>query len=126
VIYSPWIDTITYYLLDVGSDTIIGTLPAPKLDATILNTGEIKVYANLGDASNPYVISLPYVNDTAGGFIREFSFVGGIDIWSNLNIDGLPLRYVLIPGGTTARTANGKTINWDNYAEVKAYLKLED
>jgi len=33
-------------------------------------------------------------------------------------------RYVVIPGGTAARTA--KTINWNNYAEVKAYLGLKN
>jgi hypothetical protein len=33
-------------------------------------------------------------------------------------------RYILIPGGTAARA--GKKIDWNNYNEVKAYLKLKD
>jgi hypothetical protein len=42
--------------------------------------------------------------------------IGGQKYWQH--------RYILIPGGTpTGRYAK---INWDNYAEVKAYLNLQD
>jgi hypothetical protein len=36
----------------------------------------------------------------------------------------LQYRYVIIPGGTTARKAIN--INWDNYAEVATYLGWKD
>ena len=36
-------------------------------------------------------------------------------------------KYVLIRGRTAARTApGGKTIDWNNYKEVQAYLGLTD
>ncbi len=33
-------------------------------------------------------------------------------------------RYILIPGGTSARMA--KSINWNDYKAVQAYLGLKD
>jgi hypothetical protein len=123
VIYSAWFDTATYYLLSAGSDTIITDIDVPKLDLNILNNGEIKVYANLGTDTDPWVWPLPY-NTADGGFIDVTFFLNTIEVTSNLNLQGLPLRYILIPGGTSARTY--KSINWKNYAEVKAYLGLKD
>ena len=125
VIYSPWIDTVTYFLTAVGSDTIIGELIVPKLDIDMLNKGEIKVYANLGDAADPLVIPLPY---TEGDdfFIKPYFYLNGIAILADGDISGLPLRYVLIPGGTAARSASGKAVDWNNYKEVQQYLGLKD
>jgi len=126
VIYSDWTDTLTYGLL-AAPDTIAGALLAPALTADILNKGEIKVYANLStDPANPAVVPLPwhggfFLGD--GGFVEAFFGIGEIDIVSNRNIDGIPLRYIFIPGGTHARMAK---INWNNYEEVKAYLGLKD
>jgi hypothetical protein len=125
VIYSDWTDTLTYGLL-AAPDTIAGALLAPSLTADILNNGEIKVYANLNTTADPFVVPLPlhggfFLGD--GGFVDVAFFTGEIDIISNRNIDGLLLRYILVPGGTHARMAK---INWDNYNEVKAYLGLKD
>ena len=125
VIYSDWTDTLTYGLL-AAPDTIAGALLAPALTADILNKGEIKVYANLNTTADPFVVPLPlyggfFLGD--GGFIEVAFFTGEIDILSNRNIDGLPLRYILIPDGSHARMAK---INWNNYNEVKAYLGLKD
>jgi hypothetical protein len=127
VIYSDWTDTLTYFLASATTtDTIIGVLSAPKITADVLNKGEIKVYANLNTAADPLVMPLP-INDGfilgAGGFIDVYFDLGEIIILSNLNLDGLPLRYVIIPGGTHART---QQINWNNYKEVQAYLGLKD
>lgn len=125
VIYSQWTDTLTYYLTSgTTTDTIFGDLEVPALTADILNHGDMKVYVNLYTADDPYVISLPYYTGT-GGFIEAYFFIGGIEILSNLNIDGLPLRYVLIPGGTSARKA-GPTVDWNDYNAVKKYLNLKD
>jgi hypothetical protein len=36
-------------------------------------------------------------------------------------------RYILIPGGTAGRSATGgKTVDWNNYKSVQAYLGLKD
>jgi hypothetical protein len=125
VIYSDWTDTVTYGLLG-APDTIAGEILAPQLTADILNNGEIKVYANLNTTADPIVVPLPlhggfFLGD--GGFIDVVFFPGAIDIVSNRGIDGLLLRYILIPGGTHARMAK---IDWNNYNEVKAYLGLKD
>jgi len=125
VIYSDWTDTLTYGLL-AAPDTIAGALLAPALTADILNKGEIKIYANLNTPADPLVVPLPlfggfFLGD--GGFIEVAFFTGEIDILSNRNIDRLPLRYILIPGGSHARMAK---IDWNNYNEVKAYLGLKD
>lgn len=126
VIYSQWTDTLTYFLASpTTEDTIVGQLLAPSLTEDILNTGEIKVYANLGSENDPYVVPLPFTNSN-GGFIEVYFFIGGIEIWSNLNIPGLPLRYVLIPGGTAAERKARPAVDWNDYAAVKKYLKLTD
>lgn len=126
VVYSNWTDTVTYFLTSsTTTDTIIGVLLAPKLTADILNKGEIKVYANLNTAADPVIVPLPLHGGIflgAGGFIDVAFATGEIDIISNRNIDGLPLRYVLIPGGTVARSA----IDWNDYKQVQKYLGLKD
>ena len=128
VIYSAWIDTINFKPDTVMTGAVIDTvgyfanLNVPKLDLTILNTGEIKVYFNLGDATNPAVFPLPYNDGSI--FIDPVYLLNRIQLYSNAELDGLPVRYVLIPGGTTARSA--KSINWNNYAEVQKYLGLTD
>lgn len=126
VIYSNWTDTLTYGVI-AAPDTIAGALSVPRLTADILNKGEIKVYANISSnpVTDPFVIPLPTYGGVflgPGGFIEVAFFTGEIDIVSNRNIDGIPLRYVLIPGGTTARSA----INWNDYKQVQKYLGLKD
>ena len=127
VIYSPWIDTVTYFLFSATSpDSIYGELTVPKLDLDMLNKGEIKVYANLGDAADPVVIPLPYT-EGADFFIKPYFYLNTIGILANGDISGLPLRYILIPGGTAGRSAaGGKTVDWNNYKEVQQYLGLKD
>lgn len=126
VIYSNWTDTVTYGIIG-APDTIAGALLAPKLTADILNKGEIKVYANLSNnpVTDPFVVPLPAYGGfflRSGGFVEVAFFTGEIDIISNRNIDGIPLRYVLIPGGATARSA----IDWNDYKQVQKYLGLKD
>jgi hypothetical protein len=148
VIYSGWLDVA--YLPDtiqnrVGNTIEIDTVGyyadvnAPRLTNTILSTGEMKVYVNFGTPAQPEVVSLPHLfNFTPYGLPFVFTItprfltqrislysdffdpstevIGGQKYWQH--------RYILIPGGTpTGRYAK---INWDNYAEVKAYLNLKD
>jgi hypothetical protein len=127
VIYSQWTDTVTYYLTTATTtDTIFGNLSVPDLTEDILNMGDMKVYVNFYTADDPYVVSLPYYTGN-GGFIEAYFFIGGIEILSNLNIDGLPLRYVLIPGGSQASGRKSKpAVDWNDYNAVKKYLNLKD
>jgi hypothetical protein len=128
VIYSDWIDTTTWIADTVHNGTTIDTLgyfadlDVPALDTNILNRGEIKVYVNVSnDPTFPIVFPLPFNNGSL--FIDPVFAPNIIELSSNGDLTGLPFRYILIPGGTHARTAK---INWNNYNEVKAYLGLKD
>ena len=83
----------------------------------------------------PDVVYLGDVAESKGEYVAEIEGLrrrGSIsleqayacEIYSNGDLTGVPFRYILIPGGTTARTA--KIIDWNNYAAVKAYLGLKD
>ena len=129
VIYSPWIDTTTWIVDTVHNGAVIDTvgyhalLNVPKLDLTMLNTGEIKVYVNAStDPADPTVFPVPYNDGSL--FIDVVFYLNTIQITSNGKLTGIPFRYILIPGGTAARTT--KTIDWKNYKAVQAYLGLKD
>jgi len=141
VIYSDWLDvayldTFSVNPNDITDTTFIsfGGIDAPKLTNEILNTGEIKVYINLGNSTEPNIVPLPYFSVYNGININVDYALSTIYLTSNINAgtytdnsDGLKYqqyRYVLIPGGVAARTK--QTVNWNNYKEVKAYLKLKD
>lgn len=140
VIYSDWLD-VAYDPItgDFDEDGKLDTaafetaIAVDKLDNDILTTGEVKVYINLGTAAAPDITPLPYFDVFAGYSINpsfsanqiymlatnSFQTYIGTD-----NAKHQQYRYVLIPGGTAART--GKSVDWNNYSEVKAYLKLKD
>ncbi|MCM5530471.1 collagen-like protein [Parasegetibacter sp. NRK P23] len=144
VIYSGWLNA-TY-----DEDDFVAVLAAPKLTKDILDKGEIKVYWNLGDANDPFIVSLParvsplllfseetlediFGTDPAPTIqVDAYFSTGEIVLASNygplINSSGgvAQYRYVLIPGGTQARTAEGKSIDWNDYKQVKAYLGLKD
>ena len=140
VIYSPWLD-VTFQ----GSDTTgwEAQIAAPKLVDSILNKGEIKVYFNAGSdsANSQIVLALP-VNDpflfNVLVRINPYYTTQLITLFSDNDVSSFTdngnhyfqYRYILIPGGTTALpvSVNGtkKSINWNNYNEVKAYLGLKD
>ncbi len=129
VIYSDWIPTTWKPDTVKQGSVVIDTLGwyvdinAPKLDTSILNRVELKVYFNLNTTSSPFVVPLPYTD--GGLFINAYFFPQTIELYANLRIiDGLPVRYILIPSGTHARMA--KPINWKDYNEVKAYFGLPD
>ncbi len=128
VIYSPWIDTTTFKVLDtLHNGAVIDTfwiadISAPKLTADILNQGEIKTYVNANTTADPVVYPLPFNNGAI--FIDVVYATGLIELTTNANLAGVPFRYVVVPGGTAARSY--KSINWNNYSEVKAYLHLKD
>ena len=132
VIYSDWLDVPFQVVKNTAGDTLRweGTITATKLDANILSKGEIKVFVNLNTAASPTVVALP-IDALAFGFIVTPIFeVGkitliGDDDWGTFTDQGskyFQYRYVLIPGGTTARSV----INWNDYKQVQKYLGLKD
>jgi hypothetical protein len=137
VIYSAWLDAI--YLLDTvkQGNVVIDTLGwyvdavVPKLTNSILTTGEIKVYVNLGSAATPAIIPLPYFDPSSFLSINPLFSAASISLYANAPVSTYTdatgakrqqWRYILIPGGKPARSA----INWNNYAEVQQYLGLKD
>jgi len=141
VIYSPWLD-VTYKADTVHNappdppiDTLgfYATITAPKLTNAILNTGEIKVYLNIGTPTTPDIVPLPYfdvyslININPDYSLQEIFLYSNIDA-STVTISGvkrLQYRYILIPGSVPGRLSK-PTVDWNNYNEVKAYLGLTD
>ncbi len=131
VIYSDWLD-VTYARPDTTRNTWVAELDVPKLTGEILSSGDVKVFLNLGDSGDPVIVPLPYFD---GGFIINLQlYTQGLAFIANGNLStyededtGAKLqqvRYVLIPGGVNARQAAG--IDWNDYQQVKTYLKLKD
>jgi hypothetical protein len=141
VIYSAWIDVIFDPVVDstvTPLDTIAWTaeIPAAKLDNAILTNGEVKVYMNVSTSDNPAVFPLPITDLFALTGVQNVNLYfipGAIELYSTEDASTFTttggkkawqFRYVLIPGGTAARSS--KIIDWNNYAAVKAYLGLKD
>jgi len=130
VIYSPWIDTLHFLPIKDTNGTIVDTIgyfadiTAPRVDIDMLDKGQIKVYMNLGTAADPVVFPIPFNNGVV--FIDAIFFLGTIELNSNADLTALqlPFRYILIPGGTPARSAN--SIDWNDYKQVQKYLGLKD
>jgi hypothetical protein len=124
VIYSAW-TSISFNVDTIHSGGVIDTVGSdytwsvPKLTAAIVNTGELKVYVNLGTTAAPDIAPIPYFD---GQLILNDEFLTGqIYLYSNYII-AASFRYVLIPGGVPARSS----IDWNNYAAVKKALNLPD
>lgn len=134
VIYSAW--------LDVTFQNGLGKIYAPKLTNDILNSGDIKVYWNPFTAADPLVVPIPCVlpigflleNPEANDpdvFVDPYFIQDSIFLTANYNLTSVNgasrFRYILIPGGATARKKEGSVdVDWNNYEAVKNYLKLED
>lgn len=133
VIYSNW--------LNVTFDNGFGQISAPKLTTDILNSGEIKVYWNLNTSDDPFVVQVPCVvplvlltgddedGDAPDIYVDPYFETGTIHLLSNYNLTSnsgvSQFRYILIPGGTSARKA-GPAVDWNDYNAVKKYLNLKD
>lgn len=129
VIYSEWSDTLTYFPFTDTTGGVVDTLGyfgdinAPGLTLDILNKGEVKVYANFGTDTDPLVLALPFTNGLFF-YIDAIFFLNTIEVSSNADLTGLPLRYILIPGSDPARNPN--SIDWNDYKQVQKYLGLKD
>ncbi|WP_343691538.1 collagen-like protein [Chitinophaga sp.] len=139
VIYSDWLtvaflaDTIHNAGGTIDTIGFYADLDVPKLDQSLISTGEIKVYLNLGSATTSAVTPLPYLNIYSNWNITATFFKGGIELYSNGDAstwkDGSgntrwQYRYVLIPGGTAARQS--KTLDMSDYKAVQAFLGLKN
>lgn len=138
VIYSDWLNIVyepdTVHLAGGIIDTIgwYSGIDVPKLSKTLLATGDVKVYVNLNNATDPVIAPLPYV-DNYGGNIRYIAYEKVIEFYATIDAGTYTdagakyqqYRYVLIPGGTQARTATG-SVDWNNYKSVQAFLGLKD
>lgn len=113
------IDTVDYY----------ATITATKLDSTVLNKGDVKVYVNVGTVASPTVAEVSAIGLTAVLQSQKITLVGGAgnpasDEYSTYTQGGSQYylyRYVLIPGGV--RTSS---VNWNNYQEVKQATGMQN
>lgn len=137
VMYSSWIDVGFTPVVD-GSDTIAWTaqMDAPKITKTILDSGTVKVYVNVGTSASPAVFPLPladFAYGLAGGVqnINLYFTVGKINLYGTQDggtegsgtTKSWQYRYVIIPGGVhIGRSA----VNWNNYDAVKSYYGIPD
>jgi hypothetical protein len=120
IIYSAW-QNITF---DANG---FATIAAPKITADILNKGEVKVYVNVNTAADPAIavlpLTLPINATTTFVFESPLISVGSIELSCSHVLSNLPVRYVIIPGGVSARAVS---VNWADYNEVKKYLGIND
>lgn len=138
VIYSEWLDVAykpdTIHLVNGKIDTIgyFAAIEVPKLTKALLSTADVKVYLNSSDASDPTVYSLPY-NSSSGIYIQAYAYVNTIELYSNVDVGTVfsngkkyqQYRYMIIPGNTQANAA-AAPVDWSDYVDVKAHLKLND
>jgi hypothetical protein len=135
VIFSDWLSVTYEAEEDENGDTVSWSaqVPAPLITAQMLAEGEMKVYLNLNTAADPVVVPLPYFD--GGIIINPFFFVGGFGLVCNIDASTaqdptqgnalvLQYRYILIPGEVPGKAR--PKINWNNYEEVKQYLKLQN
>lgn len=134
VIYSAWTD-VTFNAVDTFFEAAID---APKIVDSIIAKGEVKVYWNINTSTAPAIVALPYADNglifgakdlfvfpiiQAGNIFLESTYnVGTRPSTNDPNVKVWQYRYVIIPGGTAARSG----VNWNDYSEVQKYLGLKD
>jgi hypothetical protein len=135
VIYSSWLN-VTFDPANADSSAWIAEITAPKLVDSILNKGAIKVYLNMGsDSTNgQVVVALPiYEPFLVGAIINPYFSTQTITLIATDDVGTFTIRgfhhfqyrYVLIPGGIPSGRGI-KTVNWNNYSEVKTHLGITD
>ncbi len=135
VIYSNWLD-VTFDPIDADTTFWVAEIDAPKLVDSILRRGEIKVYWNAGNDSIGNQLVIPLPNDEPffiGAVINPYFTEKLITLASTLDASTFTIngnknsqfRYILIPGGVNSGRGV-KTIDWNDYKQVKEYLGLRD
>lgn len=118
IIYSSWLS------VDLKSGIYAGLyyakISAPKITQSILDKGVMKVYVSSGNE----VYEIP--NSFFDGLYPVFS-VGYLELFSPADWDtfsGYKFRYVLIPGGTTAR--KNMPVDYNDYHAVCKYYGIPE
>lgn len=142
VLYSSWID------IEWDSESAYGAsmeLPESRITDEFMRSGIVKMYYKVETSSFVSISPLPYIDNDIklefrfgnfqsenfrgvllqiGALDNQFIDQSDIDAWV-----GLPVRYVLIPGGTSL-SAKTKTddapIDLDDYEQVKRYFGIRD
>jgi len=136
VMYSPWLDVTYSPQTNNAGDTVIwfATITAPKITPAILDSGVVKVYLNVGTASNKLIFPLPITDLYALTDITQLQCYftpGKIQLYCDIDAGTFTssgqkawqYRYVVIPGGVpTGRSA----INWNDYKAVQQYFNIPD
>lgn len=133
VIYSNWLDVT--FTPNKDSSAWTSQITAPQMVDSILNKGEIKVYLNAGKDSTTknFIVPLPIYDPFAVGAIINVYFQtqkitlvasDNVGTFTSKGAKYYQYRYILIPGGKVAgRMGN---IDWNDYQQVKKYLRLQD
>jgi hypothetical protein len=122
-IYSAWITpTFEGAVLNSGDTVGVATITAPKITKDVLDKATIKVYVNLGSATEPNIYPIPYLNPISFIWINVDFEVGKINLTSNIDATA-PYRYIIVTGSVPAARS---ALNWDNYNAVKEYYKIPD
>jgi len=134
VIYSDWLDV----KFEPFDDTLfwVAEIEAPRLVDSILRKGDIKVYWNRGNDSVGKLDIIPLPNHDpffVGTIINPYFKENLITLAADLDASTFTIndskrnqfRYILIPGSVNAGRG-GKTVDWNDYKSVQAYLGLKD
>lgn len=135
VIYSDWLD-VKFEPYDTDTTFWVTQIIAQNLVDSILRKGEIKVYWNRGNDSVGKLDIIPLPNNDpfyVGAVINPYFSEKLIKLAADLDASTFTIngsksnqfRYILIPGGTKAGRGV-KTIDWNDYKQVQAYLGLKD
>lgn len=117
VIYSGWISTP----FSGSGSTYTASLSVPKLTQEMLDKADIRVYWSEGGR----VLTLPYAQTLSGTSytVHQRFYLGRIDFVANYSISTQSFRYVIIPGGESARK---KSLSQMSYEEVKSLYNMPD
>jgi len=136
VIYSDWMsfrqaqrDTVVD-----GTNLKINHIPAPQLTQAHIDNGTLMVY--MQHQTNVY--PLPYTSDAgSGNMASTISFIAKPSVIyvtrythdnsASLGFSpALQFRYIIIPGGVTAKSAQLENINLQDYGAIRTALNIED
>jgi hypothetical protein len=138
VIYSDWI-AIPATPFDKGGNYKEYSISAPKITKDVFDKGIVYAYARSGGSASAF--QLPFYNNlqanmvydcrvriAQGWFIYNETWAGSGAVnstWINTEKTGYfsHIRYVIIPGGATARVAS---VDYTDYESVKKYYNLPD
>jgi hypothetical protein len=122
VYYSKWL-TLTAKKIDSTQNTngtwsyyYGASITEALITDDIVNKGMVKVYANVGNTTTTVVQDAEIL-----GF-DVYVLKGQIVLQAGGDFTGLPLRYVIIPGGTPA----SNSVDWKNYAKVQQFLGIQN